>query len=271
MTSAIAPALYRVLSPPRSEGGKTVAVFFDANGDLQGRAAIAEAPLSVFVEASDVGSVTLRVFMPTKEKGSSDSGALAALAFLQAQGGLLDVVDVRMGAEVLPAQLCGGEWLLRQGDVKVTEAPAVDLSPIGIEARSIQVASAGRPNLVVEVADFTALEAFQADAEAIAAVNRATGTTGLVLYAPGGPDRAEVSFRAFGPLKGFLEDGASSNMFACLVGTLGAQGRLPTDTNMLRGAQRRPGAPSRLTAQFTAVPDGAADVWVGGRAERLSP
>ncbi|MEW6421495.1 MAG: PhzF family phenazine biosynthesis protein, partial [Deinococcota bacterium] len=82
---------------------------------------------------------------------------------------------------------------------------------------------------------------------------------------------AEVSFRAFGPLKGFLEDAASSNMFACLVGVLGAEGRLPSDTNMLRGAQRMPGTPSRLTAQFTVGADGVADVWVGGRAERVSP
>lgn len=271
MTSAVAPALYRVLSPPRSEGGKTVAVFTSASGDLQAMAAAAGAPLSVFVEAADMTGVLLRVFTPTQEKGSSDSGALAALACLQTQGGLLDVMDVRMGGEVTPAQLCGGEWLLRQGDVRVTQAPAADLSPLGLEVRSVQVASAGRPNLVVEVADLAALEAFMPHAEAVAAVNRATGTTGLVLHAPGGPDRAEVSFRAFGPLRGFLEDGASSNMFACLVGVLGAGGRLPTDTNMLRGAQRRPGAPSRLTAQFTAAPDGAADVWVGGRAERLSP
>lgn len=271
MKFVTAPSLYRVLSSSRAGGGKLVAVFPNVCGDLPSRAAAAGAPLSVFVEAANEGSVSLRVFTPLKEKGSSDSGALAALAFLQAQGKLLDVVDVRMGAVVLPAQLCGGEWLLRQGDVEVTEAPSVDLSLLGLAAGTVQVASAGRPNLVVGVADLGALEAFQPDAEAIAAVNRATGTTGLILQTPGGPHRAEVSFRAFGPLKGFLEDAASSNMFACLVGVLGAEGRLPSDTNMLRGAQRMPGTPSRLTAQFTVGADGVADVWVGGRAERVSP
>lgn len=75
-----------------------------------------------------MSGVALRVFTPTREKGSSDSGALAALAFLQSQGTLLDVVDVTMGGEVFPAQLCGGEWLLRQGDVTVREVEA-DLSP----------------------------------------------------------------------------------------------------------------------------------------------
>ncbi|WP_026332299.1 PhzF family phenazine biosynthesis protein [Deinococcus apachensis] len=265
-----APAHYRVLSPPGPEGGKTVAVFPSALGDLQAQATGSGAPLGVFIESADVTGVSLRVFTPTGEKGSSDSGALAALAFLQAQGALLDVVDVRMDGEVVAGQLCGGEWLLRQGDVDVREVEA-DLSPIGPTVGTAWLASAGRPNLVVEVADAAMLERFTPDAESISALNRATGTTGLILFTPGGPNRADVSFRAFGPLKGFLEDGASSNMFACLVGVLGTLGRLPTTTNMIRGAQRMPGAPSRLTAQFTLGPDSVSDVWVGGRAERLEP
>ncbi|MEF2277984.1 PhzF family phenazine biosynthesis protein [Deinococcus sp. YIM 134068] len=267
MTSTETSALYRVLSPPSVEGGKTVAIFPTASGDLQARTAQSASPLSVFIESADVSGVSLRVFTPTKERGSSDSGALAALAFLQSQGTLLDVADVTMGGEVMPAQLCGGEWLLKQGDV-TARAVEADLSPLGVDTGGAWVASVSRPNLVVEVADVGTLDAFTPDADAISALNRATDTTGLVLFAPGGEGRADVSFRAFGPLKGFLEDGASSNMFACLVGVLGVTGRLPTGTNMLRGAQRMPGAPSRLTAQFSPAPDGAADVWVGGRAER---
>ncbi|WP_216318890.1 PhzF family phenazine biosynthesis protein [Deinococcus aestuarii] len=270
MTPTETFAHYRVLSPPGPEGGKTVAVFQGASGDLQAQAAQSGAPLSVFVGSADVAGVSLRVFTPGKEKGTSDSGALAALAFLQPQGVLLDVVDVTMGGEVMPAQLCGGEWLLRQGDVTARKVEA-DLSPLGVTGGTAWIASAGRPNLAVEVADLAALEGFTPDADAISGLNRATDTTGLILFTMGGPNRADVSFRAFGPLKGFLEDGASSNMFACLVGVLGVTGRLPTTTNMIRGAQRMPGAPSRLTAQFTPADNGAADVWVGGRAERFQP
>ena len=269
MTATAASILYRVLASPRSGGGKTVAVWPDASGDLQVRAAGAGAPLSVFVESADLSGVGLRVFTPKKEKGSSDSGALAALAFLQMQGVLLDVVDVTMGGEVVSAQLCGGEWLLRQGDVTATEVPDADLSPLGLLPGTVHLASAGRPNLTVEVPDLTALDAFVPDAEAISALNRATNTTGLILYTAGSEGREDVSFRAFGPLKGFTEDGASSNMFACLVGTLGALGQLPEHLNLIRGVQRMPGAPSRLTAQFMLSAGGAADVWVGGRAERL--
>lgn len=265
--AATAPALYRVLAAPGGGGGKTVALFAGASGDLQASAAGAGAPLSVFVEEAGLSGVSLRIFTPTREKGSSDSGALAALTFLQPRGVLLDVVDVQMGGEVLSAQLCGGEWLLRQGDVTAAEQ-AVDLSPIGLTGAA-HLASAGRPNLTLEVPDLATLDTFVPDAEAISTVNRATGTTGLILYTPGGEGRADVSFRAFGPLKGFVEDGASSNMFACLVGTLGRRGLLPGNLNLIRGMQRMPGAPARLTAQFTLSPDGAADVWVGGRGERL--
>lgn len=248
-------------------GVKSVAVFPTTSDHLQAQATQANALLSVFIESADVSGVSLRVFTPTREKGGSDSGALAALAFLQSQGTLLDVADVTMGGEAMPAQLCGGEWLLKQGDV-TARAVEADLSPLGFSSEGAWVASVSRPNLVVEIADLGTLDAFMPDADAISEVNRATDTTGLVLFTPGGEGRADVSFRAFGPLKGFLEDGASSNMFACLVGVLGVTGRLPTGTNMLRGAQRMPGVPSRLTAQFTPSSDGAADVWVGGRAER---
>ncbi|MDV6373924.1 PhzF family phenazine biosynthesis protein [Deinococcus arenicola] len=253
--------IYQVFAEKES-GGKRVAVFTDAQGDLQARAAQSGAPLSVFVESTNLSEVVLKVFTPIKEKGSSDSAAVVALAHLRPQ--LLDVAEVQMGGEILPAQLCGGEWLLRQGVPAVREVEA-DLSPIGMNAERVWTASLGRPNLVVEVNDLAALDAFTPNAEAIATVNRATHTTGLILFTPGGPGRADLSLRAFGPLKGFTEDAASSNMLACAVGVLGASGRLPADTNLLRAAQRMPGQPARLSVQFGEI-KGGFEVWVGGAA-----
>ncbi len=262
-----APLLYRALSDGGS-GGKRVAVFLQG-GDEQARAAASGAPLSVFVQAADPTGLRLRVFTPTREKGSSDSAAIAALSAVQAQVGLLDVVEVTQGdpeagGEVQSAQLCGGEWVLRQGLATAREMQ-VDLSPIGLAGRDAWVGSTGRPNLIVEVPTLAALEAFTPDDAAIGAVNRATDTTGLVLYTLGGPGRVDVSFRAFGPLKGFTEDAASSNMLACLIGVLGGRGQLPGDANLLRAAQRSPGQPARLTAQFAPLRDGV-EVWVGGLA-----
>lgn len=267
-----APLLFRALSDGGA-GGKRVAVFTKA-GDEQARAAASGAPLSVFVQTADPTGLRLRVFTPTREKGSSDSAAIAALSAVQAQAGLLDIVEVTQGdpnaggadagGEIQSAQLCGGEWVLRQGLTTAREVQA-DLSPIGLAGRGAWVGSTGRPNLVVEVPTLATLEAFMPDDAAISEVNRMTDTTGLVLYTPGGPGRVDVSFRAFGPLKGFSEDAASSNMLACLIGVLGLRGQLPEGANLLRAAQRRPGQPARLTAQFAPLRDGV-EVWVGGRA-----
>lgn len=233
---------------------------------MQARAAEAGAPLSVFVHSASVSEVSLRVFNPVREKGSSDSAAIAALTHLHAD--LLDVAEVGMGGETWPAQLCGGEWLLRQGVPQVRQVEA-NLSPICLSAEPCWSSSLGRPNLVVEVDDLAALDAFTPDAEAISTLGQTTGTTGLILFTAGAPGRADLSFRAFGPLRGFLEDAASSNMLACAVGVLGAAGRLPQGTNLLRAAQRMPEHPARLSVQFGTV-EGGTEVWVGGGAVPLA-
>jgi predicted PhzF superfamily epimerase YddE/YHI9 len=264
------PVLYRVLSPARVPGGKAVSVFLDAEGELQSRAAAAETPLSVFVQSFNVSDVVLRVFTPSREKGESDSGAVAALTALGRRGALLDIADVQMGSETLPAQLCGGEWLLRQGHPEVRELGAEGMAEqLGLNfIGPVHVTQIARPNLAAEVGSLEALQAFTPDSQAVKALGEATGTTGLLLYVLGGvPElgHATVSFRAFGPLRGFAEDAASSNMFACLVGVLGARGLLP-EGNLLRGLQLMPGQPARLSAQYVAQPGGASDVWVGGSA-----
>lgn len=277
-------SVVRVLASA-NEGGKLVAVVNEATGNLQAQARASGTPLTVFIAKADVTTVSLQVFTPNKEKGSSDSAALAALSTLQSN--LLDIVQVNMGQkkmsqkkmgqeemsqEELSAQLCGGEWLLKQGTVKVSPLERANLSPISLSplnlaAKPAFLASLGRPNLVVGVKSLAELESFIANAEAISKLNKSTNTTGLILFALGGVGRADVSFRCFGPLKGFLEDAASSNMFACLVGVLGQLDYLPKDSNLLIGAQRMPKQPARLTAQFTETEEGV-EVWVGGSAVR---
>ncbi|GAA5502473.1 hypothetical protein Dxin01_02217 [Deinococcus xinjiangensis] len=250
-------------------GGKAVRVFVGAEGDLQARASGPD-PLSVFVVQASPAEVQLRVFTPTREKGESDSATVAALSALQEAGQLGDLTEVVTGKSRTAAQLCGGEWLLAQGVVQVSEAaqqPWPDFLPKVLAAH---LAATERPNLVLEVATLAELDSFEPDAEQISALGRQTQTTGLVLYARWAPEagpqrRADVSFRAFGPLKGFLEDAASSNMFACLTGVLLARGLTPPDSNMLRGAQRQPACPALLSAQYSAANE---SIWVGGKATR---
>ncbi|MFB9994224.1 PhzF family phenazine biosynthesis protein [Deinococcus oregonensis] len=256
---------YRVFPPV----GKTVAVFTAAEGDLQAQATKVAAPLSAFIESADFSGVSLRLFTPTREKSESDSAAVAALAHLFRAGQIADVTEVNMGGKSVGAQLCGGEWLLLQGDVEAAPTQA-ELSPAGLTGQA-WTASAGRANLVVQVPDLATLDTFTPDSAAISDLNRATDTTGLILYALESEGREDVSFRAFGPLKGFIEDAASSNMFACLTGVLAARGQLPAGAESIRGAQRQPGQFARLTAQFVPKATGAGGVWVGGKALQTEP
>ncbi|MDB5044811.1 MAG: phenazine biosynthesis PhzC/PhzF protein [Deinococcus sp.] len=299
------PLPYRVYAAPRTEGGKLVSVFPSAAGDLQALAATAGTPLSVFIERLDEHGAHLRVFTPEREKGESDSAALAALHHLFAAGQIPDVSSVHMNGQEFPAQLCGGEWLLGQGDVHVsdaplggpltpllsaaplslpsrvgplhrgrgelhTDAPTADFSILGFTPEHVQIASSGRPNLLLEVPDLATLTRLTPDAESVRQLGQATGTTGLIVYTLEAP-RADVSFRAFGPLKGFYEDAASSNMFACLIGALSVRGLLPPNEPLVRGLQMMPGLPSRLTAQYVPQADGASDVWVGGNETLIEP
>ncbi|ULH16765.1 PhzF family phenazine biosynthesis protein [Deinococcus sp. KNUC1210] len=261
---------YRVYAAPHTEGGKLVSVFPAAQGDLQAQAASAGTPLSVFIEQVNEQGAQLRVFTPTRDKGESDSAAIAALHHLFAAGQIADVTDVQMAGQTYPAQLCGGEWLLRQGDVSVSDAPHAEFGALGFTPDAVQIASTGRPNLAVQLPDLASLQALTPDAEVIRQLGQATGTTGLILYTREAP-RADVSFRAFGPLKGFYEDAASSNMFACLVGALSVRGLLPEHEPLVRGLQHMPGLPSRLTAQYLPQPGGASDLWIGGSAVLLEP
>lgn len=259
-----AATLYDVFKGRMPFGGKRVAVYPDAAGDLQARAAAAGAPLSVFTERLDHSALRLRVFTPTKEKGESDSASIAACQWYQDQGDASDVLELEAGGQRVLAQLCGNEWLLEQGHVTVLRGPATPFAG----AVAAHIAQTQRPNLLLEVPTLAALDDFRPDAQAISELGRQTDTTGLVLYTfdipTDGPQRlADVSFRAFGPLKGFLEDAASSNMFACLTGVLIQRQKVPADELMIRGAQRKPGSPSVLAAQFGTLND---PIWVGGAA-----
>lgn len=264
-------SLFDVFAPAGDAGGKRVAVFPAAGGNLQVQAAACAAPMSAFLQEVTPTSVSVRVFTPTREKGESDSASIAALHYAQQHGLKADLAEVMTGDLTASAQFCGGEWLLHQGVVNVTEAQAnLPFSGLG-EGGARHVASTGRPNLVVELPGLEVLDAFQPDEVIISSLNQATATTGLVLYTlnvpvDGPQRRADVSFRCFGPLKGFLEDAASSNMLACLTGVLVQRGLLNPDENLIRAAQRKPGSPALLTAQYGGPHDA---IWVGGKVKAV--
>lgn len=273
------PTLYRVYAAPKTEGGKLIAVFDAAAGDLQAQAAAASVPLSVFIEKVDADGVHIDVYTPSKHKKESDSGAIAALKHLQARGQISDLSSVWMNGQEFAAQLCGGDWLLKQGNAtahRLDADPVQAAAAVGLSAADLRPdtpllnAEAGRPNLLLAVADSAALDRAVPNSAAIADLNRATDTLGLIVYALPGRVREDVDFRYFAPLKNISEDNASSNTYATLLAGLSVLGVLDANEPLFRASQGYAmGKPSRLTAQATLVQGGAAEVWVGGSAERV--
>ncbi|MFC4453266.1 PhzF family phenazine biosynthesis isomerase [Deinococcus sonorensis] len=285
MTEPTSLHLYRVYAQPGTEGGKLIALHPGAERlddlEMQAMAATSGAPVSMFVTDLNDSGISLRAFTPEREKGESDSGALAALAWLFGQGRIADVSSVWMKGQEFPAQLCGGEWMLRQGDATAEVlattpsadalAYAVGLTPDQLDtALPVLIASAGRPNLLLAVQDGEALDAIHPDREAIAALGHATGTTGLLAYTTRAARGLHADFRYFAPLKGFLEDNASSNTYASLVAGLSLLGHVSAQDTLIRASQgRATGRPSRLSAQADLNGATARSVWVGGPAEPL--
>lgn len=259
---------YQLFWPVVGEGGKVVAVTAEEDSDFQAVADASQAPSTAFIIYCDAEQLTLRVFTSKGEKGASDSASLAALNFMMARGATGDTFDVNTNGQLIAAQWCTNEWLLQQGVVHV-KAIAADVEPLGIHAvLPVHSAHTARTNLVVQVPDLSTLDDFVPDVAIIEALNQATDTTGLILYtleapADGRQHRADFSFRCFGPLKGFVEDAASSNMLACLTGVLLEQKHVDVEAQMWRAAQRKPGQPSLLSVQCAGP---GQPVWVGGQA-----
>jgi PhzF family phenazine biosynthesis protein len=275
------------------DAGKRVAVI--ESGDLkdhefQKLARESGEPLTVFITASSATEVFLRVFTPSKDKGESDSGALAALEHLSLK--LESEVKVLM-SETMQTKRILDTWYLLQGDARAytvdvaavdTYAPiALDISPNDASLEfPIAAATISRPNLIVPVKGAEILDSIQPDFDAITKINEQSNTRGLIavfinpeaLKHPGSnPPRSSawVDFRYFAPLKNISEDNASSNTFATLVGYMSFVGLLPTGQCSVRAAQGyKMGAPSELFAVCDSLESRADAVWVGGRVRKVN-
>jgi PhzF family phenazine biosynthesis protein len=272
--------------------GKRVAVIESGhleNHKFQKLARESNQPLTVFITASSATEVSLRVFTPKKDKGESDSGALAALEHLNLK--LESQVSVHM-SETMQAKRILDTWYLLQGDARASEVNVAAVETYGPIALNISpndatleypiaAATISRPNLIVPVNSFEILDSIVPDFEAITKINEQTETRGLIaafvnpeaLKHPGAnPPRSSawVDFRYFAPLKNISEDNASSNTFATLVGYMAFVGLLPVGQCSVRGAQGyKMAAPSELFAICESRESRADAVWVGGRVRKV--
>jgi PhzF family phenazine biosynthesis protein len=272
--------------------GKRVAVIESGeleNHEFQKLARESNEPLTVFITAFSATEVFLRVFTPKKDKGESDSGALAALEHLNLK--LESKVKVVM-SETMQTKRILDTWYLLQGDARAyaVDVPAIETyAPIALDVAPndvtlefpIAAASISRPNLIVPVQSSEMLDSINPDLEAITKINESTNTRGLIavfinpdaLKHPGSnPPRSSawVDFRYFAPLKNITEDNASSNTFATLVGYMAFVGLLSDGQCSVRAAQgHKMGQPSELFAICESTDSRADAVWVGGRVRKV--
>lgn len=267
---------YRTFAPRGQVGGELVTVFTQATGDLCAQARAAGTPLSAFITPCENGEVAVQVLTSGGDTPTDDPtpGYLAALKRLAEQGLLSDwaLLTSPTSTESTSAQLCGGIWLLSQGQ------PRAETCSLSAETLALlqgwpvqpEAAQLVQTTLLLPLPNLPALQNFLPDSSVLSELGRLTGCAGLVLYVPAAPPepalrRADVSLRTFDLPEG-REKAVSSHRCACLIAGLGARGLWPEESSVLRAAQLAPGQPALLTAQFSEVGE---TVWVGGHAEPL--
>ncbi|MCL6568417.1 MAG: PhzF family phenazine biosynthesis protein [Meiothermus silvanus] len=269
-------------------GGKQFAVVegVDNPVEMQRVAAGSGTPLTAFILQAGGDSAAVRFFSPSKEKGSSDSGALAVAEHLRRtrRGGKR--LQVRMGEEELEVFHSGGLWWSRQEDTRRHEfeldvtaliaALRLDSSIVDWH-KGICAAGNAKRNLIVP-ADPAEVDP---DLEAVAAINRATGTNGVVVFSgpynqvrfdPFDPaceidDSHQIELRFFAPAKGIPEDNAGSYTLASLCGYLAWFWEGEQEYEVLQGVEM--GKPSRLWVRYESDGSRAVNIRVGGSVEVL--
>jgi PhzF family phenazine biosynthesis protein len=271
---------YRVFAANAS-GGKNITVYLDGAGlDHEAMLTLAQnRPLTVFVRPSEQAVAQLHCYTPKGHKAESDSAAIAALAALGATThGLLAWAD--QSTVAWRAGKTPGQYLLLQGDPLVTTSQierAAVAAALGLDEDDLHedlpvlIGSLGRPNLIVPLKGALWLDAIESDGDKISLINRQSHSSGLVAFTFPGRGGAFIDARAFGPLRGFLEDAASSNMLACLAGYLAHARFFDAGVHEFLAAQGYAlGKASRLALKCTVTGDVASQVWVGGTAQAVA-
>lgn len=237
--------------------------------ELQAMAAQAGPPLVAFARLDSPRLASARFFNPTREKGPSDSGAMAVAEHFRRQQQVDQGVRLEMGEEYLELVYEEQKWWTLQGDFG-SAAPATDpevfLEELGLASHfpAIWTGQLGSPkhNLVVWLPRERDLLGWQPPLEALAAWLQAHGTNGLVV-AQWQTYPQRVNLRFFAPHKGLPEDNAGSYTLASLAGYLAAE-VLGTGFYQVEAWQA---SSSQLWVRFEVEDGQALGVEVGGSVE----
>ncbi|SHL70086.1 PhzF family phenazine biosynthesis protein [Actinacidiphila paucisporea] len=260
-------------------GGSPTAVLAESGLSDEERAAVARrsgASHAVFVAEGAEGSVdgggaALRFFTAEGELPACGHGTVAALAYLaeRAGGGARRPYEValRVGGRSFGGRAVrdGGAYLaeFRTGRVEL-RAAGEDEAGLVREALGhtregfpdgAQIASLGRPRILLPVADRDVLRALDPDQARLRAVCDRLGLLGCYAFTPPA-EGGRLAARMFAPSIGVPEDIANANSTACLAAWLTGRGVAGVTVEMGDAL----GVPSAVTA--VAEPD--LSVRVGG-------
>lgn len=252
-------------------GGKQFAIVEDVTdpAEMQRIAAQSGEPLTGFIVNKDADGVEVRFFSPTKEKGSSDSGALVIAEHLSRSGYIEDYVFVLMPGEELKISYIHGLWWREPETTKRLEPnfqPEALFRALELEASQVLdwgTAGDKKVNAVLQVRDLEYLNSCKPDLEALKAFQTQHGLNGAIIFC----QTEQTHLRFFSPAKNIPEDNAGSYTVVSLCGFLAPDLSGAVQLELRQGDAM--GKPSRLFAEFHAVDGVAHSVWVGGKVESL--
>lgn len=249
--------------------GNPVAVLPDADGlgDERMQAIAAELGISetVFVLG---GAERLRIFTPTRE---------LPLAGHPVVGTTLDLVRLgrvaaegthvfATGAGATPVEVAGGVATMTQPPLEIcaevepaSVAASLRLDPGAIVGPTRICTTTGIRHLFARLRDRETLAAIDAD---VAAVNRFTGTEGVVAWSDQGG--GELAQRFFAPQIGIAEDPATGSAAGALAALRVLDGEAPGAVLVSQGAEL--GRPSEIRVEVGGAPGAPGAPRVGGQA-----
>jgi len=247
---------------------------------MQQIAAQSSQPLTGFILNAGTGCVEARFFSPTKEKGSSDSGALVVGEHLRRQGAIQDRVRVQMGQEELEVSYQDGKWWSEQPETTVypfAEGLEELLRILGIledytySKEFCAYSGTHQKKNVIIGFDYSAWSTYKLDEikphlDWLASYNTRTNTNGLIILY-GSDLWAELRF--FAPAKGINEDNAGSFTLASVCAYASQVWGVTGHSNFRVVQGQAMGKPSELFATFIAENGSARNIMVGGKVETL--
>lgn len=216
--------------------GNPLGVIFDADGlDGPTRQSIArETGLSetVFLgQPRQGGDISVCIHTARREIPFAVHPAVgAAHAFVERTGFVGDSLSMECGAGlvVISRHHAAPGWFVRVRDCRFvpvqvareTAAVWLGLHAGDIVSQTVEVADAGVPWLLVEVASLANLAHLVPDHTAIAAATRACRAVGLTVFTRSTPAGIAARMRSFAPAEGIFEDPVCGSCAASLAGLL---------------------------------------------------